>query len=158
MYFGESGRSLFQDLSRYGLRAPKYTGIASAEADHISHQNWAIFYLHTHAAAFRSGYNTCKRSTGRRWSARETASMTTASRSCAPPARSRRVTPSRRSGDDLLPFVDLQGRAVSSRRVQAPIYLVTSELWLRLTGRCDGRATETVRKTMDPWLIHQAEG
>lgn len=54
MYFTEAGGALFQDLSRYGLRMPKYAEIATAEAEHISHQNWATFYQYTHAAAFHT--------------------------------------------------------------------------------------------------------
>ena len=54
IYFTEAGGSLFQDLARYGLRPPKYADVATAEADHISHQNWATFYQYSHAAAFHT--------------------------------------------------------------------------------------------------------
>ena len=54
IYFSEAGGALFQDLARYGLKVPKYADVATAEADHISHQNWAIFYQYTHAAAFHT--------------------------------------------------------------------------------------------------------
>ncbi len=54
MYFTEAGGALFADLARYGIRLPKYAEVATAEADHISHQNWAIFYQYTHAAGFHT--------------------------------------------------------------------------------------------------------
>jgi phenol hydroxylase P3 protein len=54
IYFTEAGGSLFTDLARYGLRVPKYADVATEEAEHISHQNWAIFYQYTHAAGFHT--------------------------------------------------------------------------------------------------------
>jgi phenol hydroxylase P3 protein len=54
IYFTEAGGALFQDLERYGLRVPKYADVATAEAEHISHQNWSIFYQYTHAAGFHT--------------------------------------------------------------------------------------------------------
>lgn len=54
IYFTQSGGALFEDLARYGLRPPKYHEVATAEADHVSHQNWSIFYNYTHAAAFHT--------------------------------------------------------------------------------------------------------
>ena len=54
IYFTEAGGSLFQDLARYGLRPPKYADQATVEADHVSHQNWAVFYQYSHAAAFHT--------------------------------------------------------------------------------------------------------
>jgi phenol hydroxylase P3 protein len=54
MYFEESGGALFEDLSRYGIRMPKYHEWASAEKDHISHQAWGTFYNYSHAAAFQT--------------------------------------------------------------------------------------------------------
>jgi phenol hydroxylase P3 protein len=54
IYFTEAGGSLFQDLARYGLKVPKYADVATEAAEHISHQNWAVFYQYTHAAAFHT--------------------------------------------------------------------------------------------------------
>ncbi|MEW8374196.1 MAG: aromatic/alkene/methane monooxygenase hydroxylase/oxygenase subunit alpha [Candidatus Thiodiazotropha sp.] len=54
IYFTEAGGALFEDLSRYGLRVPKYADIATDEAEHISHQNWSIFYQYTQAAGFHT--------------------------------------------------------------------------------------------------------
>ncbi len=54
IYFTEAGGALFEDLSRYGLRVPKYADIATAEAEHVSHQNWSIFYQYTQAAGFHT--------------------------------------------------------------------------------------------------------
>ena len=54
IYFTEAGGSLFQDLARYGLKVPKYADVATAEADHISHQNWLTFYQACHAAGFHT--------------------------------------------------------------------------------------------------------
>ena len=54
MYFEQNGGALFQDLSRYGIRMPKYHEVAAAEKDHLSHQAWATFYNYTHAAAFHT--------------------------------------------------------------------------------------------------------
>ncbi|MFX6834702.1 phenol 2-monooxygenase, partial [Acinetobacter baumannii] len=44
IYFVENGGSLFKDLSRYGLRMPKYWEQTIAEAEHLSHQTWNSFY------------------------------------------------------------------------------------------------------------------
>jgi len=54
IYFTEAGGALFEDLARYGLRVPKYADVATAEAEHLSHQNWAIFYQYTQAAGFHT--------------------------------------------------------------------------------------------------------
>ena len=54
IYYTQAGGALFEDLARYGLRPPKYHDIATADAEHISHQNWSIFYNYTHAAAFHT--------------------------------------------------------------------------------------------------------
>ena len=54
IYFVEAGGSLFEDLARYGLKMPKYADVATEAAEHISHQNWAILYQYTHAAAFHT--------------------------------------------------------------------------------------------------------
>ncbi|HVZ00152.1 MAG TPA: aromatic/alkene/methane monooxygenase hydroxylase/oxygenase subunit alpha [Dongiaceae bacterium] len=54
IYFTQGGGSLFEDLGRYGLKMPKYHEVATEMADHIAHQNWAIFYQYTHAAAFHT--------------------------------------------------------------------------------------------------------
>ncbi|PIE11276.1 MAG: phenol 2-monooxygenase [Rhodobacterales bacterium] len=54
IYFVQAGGALFEDLGRYGLKPPKYHEQATAEADHVSHQNWNIFYNYTHAAAFHT--------------------------------------------------------------------------------------------------------
>ena len=115
IYFTEAGGSLFTDLARYGLRVPKYADVATAEADHISHQNWALLYQYTHAAGFTPGCRTTSTSTGcrknirahstaitgragkcgRRWRRKATASTTWRCRSSATPARSRWRTRSR---------------------------------------------------------------
>ncbi|VTZ23435.1 Phenol hydroxylase P3 protein [Methylocella tundrae] len=54
MYFEQGGGALFQDLSRYGIRLPKYHEVAKAEKDHYSHQAWSTFYQYSHAAAFHT--------------------------------------------------------------------------------------------------------
>lgn len=54
MYFEESGGALFEDLSRYGIRMPKYHEVAKWEKDHLSHQAWNTFYNYSHAAAFQT--------------------------------------------------------------------------------------------------------
>ncbi|RMF09082.1 MAG: YHS domain-containing protein [Alphaproteobacteria bacterium] len=54
MYFEEAGGALFEDLSRYGIRPPKYHEVAAKEKDRISHEAWGIFYNYTHAAAFHT--------------------------------------------------------------------------------------------------------
>ena len=54
MYFTEQGGALFKDLERYGIRVPKYAEQATMEAQHVSHQNWSIFYQYTHAADFHT--------------------------------------------------------------------------------------------------------
>ena len=54
MYFEESGGALFEDLSRYGIRLPKYHEVAGKEKDRLSHEVWSIFYNYTHAAAFHT--------------------------------------------------------------------------------------------------------
>lgn len=51
IYYEEAGGALFADLARYGIREPKYSDVAKAEKDHISHQVWSIFYNYSHAAA-----------------------------------------------------------------------------------------------------------
>lgn len=54
IYYEEAGGALFEDLARYGLKAPKYNEVATDEADHISHQNWGIFYQYSQAAALHT--------------------------------------------------------------------------------------------------------
>lgn len=54
IYFVQAGGALFEDLARYGLKPPKYHDVATADASHVSHQNWGIFYNYTHAAAFHT--------------------------------------------------------------------------------------------------------
>jgi len=54
MYFVENGGALFNDLSRYGLRMPKYHEVATAEADHLSHVVWGILYNFSHAASMQT--------------------------------------------------------------------------------------------------------
>ena len=52
IYFVQNGGSLFNDLSRYGLRMPKHWEQTIAEAEHLSHQTWNSFYNFSGAAAF----------------------------------------------------------------------------------------------------------
>lgn len=54
IYFEDAGTALFQDLSRYGIRMPKYHEIATAEKDVLSHQAWSIFYNYGAVAAFHT--------------------------------------------------------------------------------------------------------
>lgn len=54
MYFEEAGGALFEDLSRYGIRPPKYAEVAAWEKDHLSHQVWNTFYNYAGAAAFHT--------------------------------------------------------------------------------------------------------
>ena len=131
IYFVEAGGSLFQDLARYGLRPPKYSDVATAEADHIAHQNWATFYQYSHAAAFHTWMPdrehldwlcekypdhfrqaTIGRASrcGRRWRRKANASTTWRCLSSARPARSRWSIPSLETRDDLLPPLEVQGR------------------------------------------------
>jgi phenol/toluene 2-monooxygenase (NADH) P3/A3 len=52
IYFVQNGGSLFNDLSRYGIRMPKYWEQTVKEAEHLSHQTWNSFYNFAGAAAF----------------------------------------------------------------------------------------------------------
>ncbi|HIE86225.1 MAG: aromatic/alkene/methane monooxygenase hydroxylase/oxygenase subunit alpha [bacterium] len=54
IYFVENIGALFNDLSRYGLRMPKYHEVATAESEHLSHQIWGTLYNFTHAAALHT--------------------------------------------------------------------------------------------------------
>jgi phenol hydroxylase P3 protein len=54
IYFVENCGALFNDLGRYGLTMPKYHEVATAEADHLSHQTWSDLYNFTHAAGFHT--------------------------------------------------------------------------------------------------------
>lgn len=54
MYFEENGGALFEDLSRYGIRMPKYWEVSVKEKERLSHEAWSIFYNYGHAAAFHS--------------------------------------------------------------------------------------------------------
>lgn len=54
MYFEEAGGALFEDLSRYGIRLPKYHDVAAKEKNRLSHEVWSIFYNYTAAAAFHT--------------------------------------------------------------------------------------------------------
>ncbi|MCB5945620.1 aromatic/alkene/methane monooxygenase hydroxylase/oxygenase subunit alpha [Acidocella sp. KAb 2-4] len=54
IYFVEAGGALFQDLARYGLKMPKYADIATEAGEHISHQNWGLFYQLCHVAGFHA--------------------------------------------------------------------------------------------------------
>jgi phenol hydroxylase P3 protein len=54
MYFEEGGGALFNDLSRYGIRLPKYHEVAKAEKSRLSHEVWSTFYGFTHAAHFHT--------------------------------------------------------------------------------------------------------
>jgi phenol hydroxylase P3 protein len=53
-YFEEAGGALFKDLSRYGIRMPKYSEVIVKEKEHVSHQAWWIFYNFGHAAGFHT--------------------------------------------------------------------------------------------------------
>ena len=52
MYFEKNGGALFQDLSRYGIRMPKYHEVAAKEKSRISHEAWNIFNNYGYAADF----------------------------------------------------------------------------------------------------------
>ena len=54
VYFVENGGALFEDLSRYGLKMPKYHELATAEAEHLSHQVWSVFCLLGNATGFHT--------------------------------------------------------------------------------------------------------
>lgn len=54
IYFVQNGGSLFNDLSRYGIRMPKYWEQTVASADRLSHETWNTFYNHGGAAAFHT--------------------------------------------------------------------------------------------------------
>ncbi|MDI3261974.1 MAG: aromatic/alkene/methane monooxygenase hydroxylase/oxygenase subunit alpha [Fulvimonas sp.] len=54
IYFEQNGGALFEDLSRYGIRTPKYAEVAVKEKDHVSHQLWSTFYGVGFATAFHT--------------------------------------------------------------------------------------------------------
>jgi phenol hydroxylase P3 protein len=54
VYFVENGGALFEDLGRYGLKMPKYHELATAEADHVSHQIWSVFCSLGQATGFHT--------------------------------------------------------------------------------------------------------
>ncbi|KJS34780.1 MAG: phenol 2-monooxygenase [Hyphomonas sp. BRH_c22] len=54
VYFVENIGALFDDLSRYGLRMPKYHEVATAESEHLSHQVWLTLYNYSHAAGMQT--------------------------------------------------------------------------------------------------------
>mgnify|MGYP006152459899 CR=1 FL=1 len=54
VYFEQAGGALFKDLSRYGIRMPKYSDVIVKEKEHVSHQAWWIFYNFGHAAGFHT--------------------------------------------------------------------------------------------------------
>ena len=54
IYFVENCGALFNDLSRYGLKMPKYHEIATAESEHLSHQVWSVLYNYSHAAGMHT--------------------------------------------------------------------------------------------------------
>ena len=54
MYFEQAGDALFNDLSRYGIRKPKYFEVASKEKHRLSHEVWSTFYNYTQATAFHT--------------------------------------------------------------------------------------------------------
>ncbi|EIT70478.1 phenol hydrolase subunit alpha [Hydrocarboniphaga effusa AP103] len=53
-YFEQNGGALFQDLSRYGIRLPKYHEVAAKEKNRLSHEAWGTFYNYSQAAAFHT--------------------------------------------------------------------------------------------------------
>lgn len=54
IYFEEAGAALFSDLSRYGLKMPKYHEHATKTKDRISHEVWGVLYGFSHAAALHT--------------------------------------------------------------------------------------------------------
>ncbi|MGH8526973.1 MAG: YHS domain-containing protein, partial [Gammaproteobacteria bacterium] len=60
MYFEENGATLFRDLSRYGIRMPKYHEQAAKEKHKISHEIWGALYNYTHAAGLHTWLPTDK--------------------------------------------------------------------------------------------------
>jgi phenol hydroxylase P3 protein len=54
IYFVENCGALFNDLERYGLKMPKHHEVATAEADHLSHQVYSTLYNFSHAAAIQT--------------------------------------------------------------------------------------------------------
>jgi phenol hydroxylase P3 protein len=54
IYFEENAGALFNDLARYGIEMPKYHEVATAEADHLSHQVYGVLYAASHAAGFQT--------------------------------------------------------------------------------------------------------
>ena len=61
IYFEENAGALFKDLARYGIKMPKYHEVATAEADHLSHQVYGILYAASHAAGFQTQIPTKKK-------------------------------------------------------------------------------------------------
>ena len=43
VYLEQAGGALFKDLSRYGIRMPKYSDVIVKEKEHVSHQAWWDF-------------------------------------------------------------------------------------------------------------------
>jgi phenol hydroxylase P3 protein len=54
IYFVENGGALFEDLGRYGLKMPKHHELATAEAEHLSHQVWSVFCALGNATGFHT--------------------------------------------------------------------------------------------------------
>ena len=54
MYWEENGIALFHDLSRYGIRPPKYHEVATAEKTRVTHETWATLYSYRNALGFHT--------------------------------------------------------------------------------------------------------
>lgn len=54
IYFEQSGGALFDDLSRYGLRMPKYADVSIKEKDRYSHEAWAALYAYGAASGLHT--------------------------------------------------------------------------------------------------------
>ncbi|RLA21282.1 MAG: phenol 2-monooxygenase [Gammaproteobacteria bacterium] len=61
IYFEDNAGALFNDLSRYGIKMPKFHEVATAEADHLSHQVYSVFYAFSHAAGFQTTVPSAKK-------------------------------------------------------------------------------------------------
>jgi phenol/toluene 2-monooxygenase (NADH) P3/A3 len=54
MYFEQNGKTLFDDLARYGITMPKFWEQSVEEKEHLTHKLWLTFYGYSHAAAFHT--------------------------------------------------------------------------------------------------------
>jgi phenol hydroxylase P3 protein len=54
MYWEENGAALFHDLSRYGIRMPKYHEVAGKEKGRLTHEMWTVLYQYGNALSLHT--------------------------------------------------------------------------------------------------------